>query len=257
MRFQLFVLLFAGLTVLAGCPTSDDTDIEGNEAGECDDGVDNDQDGVTDCDDDGCLFAAVCGGGDDDTGGDDTGDDDDSTGDDTGDDDDSTGNVCVGDFDIEDQTDLDGVYGCTSISGDLRVDFLSQPELQDWLASLDLPNLEFVSGSLRVGFNDSLTSINMPALVEVRNEMEIIGNTFLPSLNGLSNLTDVGIVGGHLMIAGNDSLTSLEGLSSLASVGTLFITNNDCLSQADAEAFADDHAYGAVVQGNGANSPCP
>lgn len=41
--------------------------IEGDEAGECDDGIDNDQDGPTDCDDDECAAATACAAGDDDT----------------------------------------------------------------------------------------------------------------------------------------------------------------------------------------------
>jgi formylglycine-generating enzyme required for sulfatase activity len=69
---------FAALILVAGCSGGGDDDtagdddataadddatpleIEGDEAGECDDGVDNDQDGVTDCADDGCVAATVC-----------------------------------------------------------------------------------------------------------------------------------------------------------------------------------------------------
>jgi hypothetical protein len=48
-------LVLAALAVFAtGCNP------EGNEAGECSDGVDNDQDGVADCDDPGCFVATVC-----------------------------------------------------------------------------------------------------------------------------------------------------------------------------------------------------
>ena len=46
----------------AGCAS----DVEGDEAGECDDGVDNDQDGPTDCDDPGCATSTLCAGDDDD-----------------------------------------------------------------------------------------------------------------------------------------------------------------------------------------------
>jgi hypothetical protein len=63
--------------------------IEGEAPGECSDGIDNDQDGLTDCDDDGCVADPNCTGDDDDS----AGDDDDSAGDDDdsapGDDDDS------------------------------------------------------------------------------------------------------------------------------------------------------------------------
>jgi hypothetical protein len=51
------VPMAAGLLLaLAGCNPV----IEGDEAGECDDGVDNDQDGTTDCDDSGCEAAFRC-----------------------------------------------------------------------------------------------------------------------------------------------------------------------------------------------------
>ena len=46
------------LLLLPGCRPG--AEIEGDEAGECDDGVDNDQDGVADCDDPGCAVAAIC-----------------------------------------------------------------------------------------------------------------------------------------------------------------------------------------------------
>jgi len=91
---KLWVVLLACLLLSAvpGCGGDDDDDapIEGDEAGECNDGVDNDQDGNTDCADDGCAAATACTGDDDDT----TGDDDDTAGDDddsAGDDDDSAG----------------------------------------------------------------------------------------------------------------------------------------------------------------------
>ena len=52
-------------------------DVEGDEAGECDDGIDNDQNGAIDCDDWTCASTSLC--------------DDEETADDTGDDDDDTG----------------------------------------------------------------------------------------------------------------------------------------------------------------------
>ena len=77
---SLFVVL-PPLLFSPGCLPVDE-EIEGDEAGECSDGVDNDQDGVLDCDDEGCAIATACAGDD---------DDDDSADDDSGDDDDSTG----------------------------------------------------------------------------------------------------------------------------------------------------------------------
>ncbi len=81
--------------LLAACPTPRDDDdaaeYEGDDAGECADGADNDRDGFFDCDDQDCLGAPDCGGDDDDDTADDDDTGDDDTGDDdTGDDDDST-----------------------------------------------------------------------------------------------------------------------------------------------------------------------
>jgi hypothetical protein len=100
MKFDVIfsVCLAMLLGLLSGCMGQTPVAVEGDEAGECGDGADNDQDGSADCDDDGCAVDAACTGDDDDTAGDDdddtTGDDDDSAGDDddtTGDDDDTTG----------------------------------------------------------------------------------------------------------------------------------------------------------------------
>jgi hypothetical protein len=80
-------LLALCLLLVAGCDA--EVEVEGDEPGECSDQTDNDQDGVADCDDDGCAADGACTGDDDDTAGDDddTGDDDTSGDDDMGDDD--------------------------------------------------------------------------------------------------------------------------------------------------------------------------
>ena len=83
MQKTLLIVLLTIPFLMFGCPSGGDDDddttpaeIEGDEAGECDDGVDNDQDGLTDCDDDGCENATDC----------------------TGDDDDSTSSLCEGPY---------------------------------------------------------------------------------------------------------------------------------------------------------------
>ncbi|MCP4872417.1 MAG: hypothetical protein GY898_27270 [Proteobacteria bacterium] len=85
----LLLLLSVGCTEVR---LSEAPEVEGDEAGECDDGVDNDQDGDTDCADEGCENATACAGDDDDaTDDDDVVDDDDATDDDdVVDDDDAT-----------------------------------------------------------------------------------------------------------------------------------------------------------------------
>ena len=113
MSIRILVVLFGVLLLSTGCednvdPVDDDDDVaddddaadsyEGDEAGECSDGADNDQDGLFDCDDEGCAGSPDCAGDDDD-------DDDDSSDDDTGDDDtgdDDTGDDDTGDDDTGD-----------------------------------------------------------------------------------------------------------------------------------------------------------
>ena len=73
-------LILPPLLFSPGCLPVDE-EIEGDEAGECSDGVDNDQDGLLDCDDEGCAIATACAGDDDDDSAadDDSGNNDDST----------------------------------------------------------------------------------------------------------------------------------------------------------------------------------
>lgn len=97
---QALLFALAAMTITWSCQ---DAIVEGQHAGDCEDGADNDMDGLFDCSDDGCIGSPVCensGIGDDDTGqdDDDTSQDDDDTSpqgdDDTspqGDDDDSQG----------------------------------------------------------------------------------------------------------------------------------------------------------------------
>jgi hypothetical protein len=75
--------LLALLLLPLACPDGTDDDdsgtvgeVEGDEPGECSDGIDNDGDGLRDCADSGCATAPECGGDDDDA----VDDDDDATG---------------------------------------------------------------------------------------------------------------------------------------------------------------------------------
>jgi hypothetical protein len=54
-----FAVVVLSWTALA-CGPATVTELEGDEAGECDDAVDNDQDGATDCDDSGCEDSGPC-----------------------------------------------------------------------------------------------------------------------------------------------------------------------------------------------------
>jgi len=104
---KIFVASMAILLVLLLCCQDEgDVEIEGDDAGECSDGADNDLDGLFDCDDSGCEGSPDCA-GDDDTGDDDAGDDDASDDDSAGDDD--AGDDDAGDDDTStDDADGDG-----------------------------------------------------------------------------------------------------------------------------------------------------
>lgn len=64
-RYSALALTF-GLSLILSCGDKDDTgteppvEYEGDEAGECTDGADNDQDGLFDCDDEGCAGSPDC-----------------------------------------------------------------------------------------------------------------------------------------------------------------------------------------------------
>lgn len=102
-RLFLTLMALSLLFALPGC----DIAVEGDEAGECDDGVDNDQDGTTDCADDGCAAAGVC------------------AGDDDGEDDDGDG-VTVEAGDCDDDDPIAGRCGSLFFSGEAsHVDVLN------------------------------------------------------------------------------------------------------------------------------------
>jgi hypothetical protein len=111
------------LSLVGGC---DDSGVENNRPGDCSDGLDNDEDGLTDCEDSDCLSSSECAGDDDDTAGDDddtAGDDDDTAGDDddsAGDDDDTAGDDddSAGDDDDSAGDDDDSVPPCTDADND-------------------------------------------------------------------------------------------------------------------------------------------
>ena len=162
---------------------------------------------------------------------------------------------CSGDYDIEDESDLEAIAHVESIEGCLVADY------EDWLTSIDLPALSSVGDDLYISYNTALTSIDMPALTTVVDMLFIHDNAALTSLD-MSALTTVG----GPMKLNDTTLTSLDGLSSLTSVGiystaydgSLCIHGNACLSQDEAEAFAAglDVVGHVTVSQNGEDYPC-
>ncbi len=85
--------------LLAACNGEVDTNIEGANAGECSDGVDNDEDGLTDCDDGDCATSSACAGDDDDA----VDDDDDTASGDWG--------LCINEFQASNQSTVQDESG--------------------------------------------------------------------------------------------------------------------------------------------------
>ena len=122
--------------------------------------------------------------------------------------------VCEGSFvidDIDTAADLEALSGCTTVTGDLSIEYSPLTSLEE------LECLAHVSGSLDIKLNESLTSLKGLERVEyVGGDLGLSVNRSLTSLAGLHNLRSIG---GHLDIEHNDSLTSLARLESVESVG--------------------------------------
>ncbi len=143
--------------------------------------------------------------------------------------------VCEGSFvidDIETAADLEALSGCTSVIGDLSIEYSPLTSLEG------LECLAHVGGRLDIKLNESLTSlIGLESVEYVDGGLGISVNRSLTSLAGLNNLESVG---GRLDIEHNDSLTSLAGLNNLESVGgNLVIWYNRKLCTSLAEALRD------------------
>ena len=145
---------------------------------------------------------------------------------------------------------LAGLSSLTTVGGDLAI------QDNDGLISLvGLSSLTAVDGFLGILDNDDLANLWGLSSLESLGGLVIEGNGCLTSLAGVTSLESVG----GLSISNNATLASLNGLSGLATVGAgVYIFENDCLSQAEAEAFAVGLTeYGIIeVRDNGANYPC-
>ena len=181
-RLLLILAASSLLVVVSGCEPG--PDVEGDEAGECSDGVDNDQDGPTDCDDDGCATATACVGAADDD--DSAADDDDAVDDDDTSDACAAAVPCSGNRVIENSLELDEIALCSSISGYVYISG------QAWLTSIDLPCLTAVGESLTIRENPALTNLDgLSSLASVEAALAIRENPALTNLDGLSSLTSV------------------------------------------------------------------
>ena len=167
-------------------------DPEGNAPGECNDGVDNDADGLTDCDDPGCEDAPACTGDDDDSVADDD-DDDSAAGDDddddsaAGDDDDSASPVLflVGEPNDTQATayDLGGIYPVADLTFESALGTVFNSDPADWwkftMLGVNATCFDLDVGSLASSFYDSGVEVYLP------NGTIIATDTFNSSSNAV------------------------------------------------------------------------
>jgi hypothetical protein len=129
-----------------------------------------------------------------------------------------------GDYTITDQASLEALQRYDGVDGTLTLASDSP------LTTLTLPNLRIIRGSLSITDNAHLENLDgLGALTEVSNAN--IGNcSKLTSIRGLSKLakTRYGVT-----VSGNPLLTSLEGLDGLVVSGTVNISGNAALVDAD------------------------
>lgn len=146
-RWLKTMIVVAAVVLFAyGCE-EEDSELEGDDAGECSDGADNDLDGYFDCDDSGCFGSPDCE-GDDDTSDDDVSDDD--SGDDDDDDNDTSD---------DDDTALDGDPGDGGGAGEDTPEYNSGPGgnedcLGEDTAVLDMPWLSQFLYDCQYGYSN-------------------------------------------------------------------------------------------------------
>ena len=140
-----------------------------------------------------------------------------------------TSDTIVGSVIVRNSFDLAQLAGVKTITGDL---FVTQI---DGLTSISLPSLEHIRGGL-VMYSVSLTSVSMPALVDVGRRMQMRDDSndgTITSL-GFGSLTKVGSLSLQQLYA----LPDLSGLSHLANVeedidlGNLSVTTLDPITAA-------------------------
>ncbi|MBP6810108.1 MAG: T9SS type A sorting domain-containing protein [Saprospiraceae bacterium] len=119
-----------------------------------------------------------------------------------------------------DITNLSGLSGLTAIGKDLFV--RGGPALTNLNG---LGNITSVGGNLAIAGNVGLTTLSdLGNITSVG--LEIYGNTVLPSLNGIQNITAFT----RLTISENAALTNLNGLENLTTLETLIIGFNPALT---------------------------
>jgi len=125
------------------------------------------------------------------------------------------------------QADVDAVDpSISSVNGNLIIG----PSISN-LEIIDLSSLTHIiaiSGEINIAGNPLLASLDGLGNITTCNELTIISNISLVSLDGL-NLDEIDVI----YITGNDRLQNIDALASIQQVGFLNITNNDAIRNID------------------------
>jgi len=131
---------------------------------------------------------------------------------------------CNQDITLNSQADIDNFvadYGCTQINGDLTIGHydVEDNNIVDFSGLSEITSIE---GSLRIGGNDLLTSLDgLNNLVSVGEDL-YIGNYYTgynPSLSNIDALNNLNSIGGEFWVLYNPALTDIDGFDALSYIG--------------------------------------
>ena len=135
-----------------------------------------------------------------------------------------------------------GLNNLTGIGGRLYLRGNSFDDL------LGFENITTIGGDLIIDLQQELVSVRFPGLTHIGGALNIMENTSIQDLDGLSNLQSIG---SYLRIFHNQNLASLSGLSSLTSIhGKLnIIANGNSLVSLVGLENIDPHSIKSPVSG--------
>lgn len=114
------------------------------------------------------------------------------------------------------------------------------------LAEITFGSLQVINGTCLMSFLSGLASVNMPALVSVKQ----LNLTALPVLQML-NFGTVGITKAQSILITNTGLSSLDGLNNLESVDSMDINNNQALQNITMKKVTSISNSLSIVDNNG------
>jgi len=127
--------------------------------------------------------------------------------------------ILSGQVTVKGEADLGALQDVCAIEGNLSIDHAS-------VSSVHLPRLEWVSGILGVGYNESLVELDLPVLRAIGDSAVLLDNNALRAVR-LPQLETVG--DGPSIVWSNDVLAELS-LPALGAIGSLDALSNPALS---------------------------